>query len=148
MLVIPDPYSVVVDKLIPLLHDLPGILIAIDGKNGSGKTTLGRYLSWTFNISLIETDLFRLPAKGDIKYREYEIFRIIKYRLNMPRPVIVEGVVVQRLLKNMNLKSDFAIYIVNEAYDRDNWLGEILAKYEGDFKPKDNANLVIELDVI
>jgi hypothetical protein len=148
MIDIPKPYKEVVDKLKPVLQNLPGKLIAIDGKNSSGKTTLGRYLSCFFNVSLIETDLFRLFSEGKLEYREDEIKRIIEYRLNQPLPVILESAVVQRLLNNLNLKADFTIYIINETRERDDWLVSILAEYEKVFEPKNKANLVIELDVI
>jgi ABC-type multidrug transport system fused ATPase/permease subunit len=35
----------VVEALTPVLYDLPGTLVAIDGRPGSGKATLGRYLA-------------------------------------------------------------------------------------------------------
>ena len=57
-------YSDVIRALTPVLHDLPGRLIAIDGRSGVGKTTLGRYLAWRFNISLVESDLFLIPNRG------------------------------------------------------------------------------------
>jgi len=58
-------YKVVMTALMPILYDLPGKLIAIDGRLGVGKTTLGRYLAWRFNISLVETDLFLIPNQGN-----------------------------------------------------------------------------------
>jgi len=143
-----EPYHEVVKELEAVLYNLPGKLIAIDGKDGSGKTTLSRYLSWYFNVSLIESDLFRTQEDGKLEYREDEIKRIIEYRLNLPRPVIIESVVVQQLLKNINKKADFNIYIINETYERDNWLVEIIHKYEKEYNPKNNANKVIELNVI
>ena len=141
-------YYEVVNKLNPILKNLPSKLIAIDGKNGAGKTTLGRFLSWKYNVSLIETDLFRVQSNGSLEYDEKEIKRIIEYRLNKQRPIIIESAIVQKLLKKINLKPDFIIYIVNEAYERDDWLVKIISEYESEFKPKESSNLIIELDVI
>jgi len=76
-------------------------------------------LSWSFNISLIETDLFRLPTNETLEYKEEEIKRIIAYRLSKPHPIIIESTIVQKLLKNINLKADYTTHIVNEAYERD-----------------------------
>lgn len=141
-----EEYKEIIDKLEPVLDDLPGKIIAIDGKPLSGKTTLGRVLACHFNISLIETDLFRSPLEqeNELKYEEEEIKRIIQSRLNLPRPVIVESVVVQQLLKNIGFKPDYSIYLINE-YECDDWLSAIIRSYENEFTPKDRSNLVIEL---
>ncbi len=143
-----EPYNEIVSKLDPVLSNLPGKVIAIDGKNNSGKTTLGRYLAWHYNVSLIETDLFRLPTNGKLEYNQDEIRRIIECRLKSQRPVILESAIAQQLLQNINIEANFIIHIVNEAYERDDWLVSILAEYEKEFKPRETANVVIELDVI
>lgn len=59
-----DEYIEVIYRLKPILDGLPGKIIAIDGTPGAGKTTLGRFLAWYFNISLIESDLFRSRSEG------------------------------------------------------------------------------------
>ncbi len=143
-----EPYNGVVSKLDPILSNLPAKLIAIDGKSGSGKTTLGRFLSWNYNVSLIETDFFRQLTNETLEYNESEIKRIIGSRLKKERPVIIESAIVQKLLNNINLKPDYIIYIVNESYERDDWLVSVISEYDKEFKPKETSNLVIELDVI
>ena len=100
--------------LTPVLHDLPRRLIAIDGRSGVGKTTLGRYLAWRFNISLVETDLFLIPNQGRLIYLREAISYAIASRLQTPRPVIVEGVAIRRLLADLSLKPDYAIYVSSQ----------------------------------
>ena len=141
-----EEYKEVISKLEPVLDDLPGKIIALDGKPGAGKTTLGRYLAWHFNISLVETDLFRstYEQENELKYKEQEIKRIIQSRLDLPRPVILEGVIVQKLLKDIGVEPDYSIYVVKE-YDYDDWLAPIIRSYEKEFMPKERSNLVIEL---
>ena len=140
-------YKEVTTKLDAVLKNLPPVIIGIDGKNGAGKSTLGRYLAWNYNITLLETDLFRLSANGKLEYKVKCLNSIIKYRLNRDRPIVVEGVALQSLFQKLNFKPNFIIYIVNEAYDRDDWLTSILEEYERVCRPQENSNLVIKLDV-
>lgn len=143
-----ESYNSVVQNLEPILCNLPGRVIAIDGKDGSGKTTLGRFLAWTFNITLIETDLFIKPKSVVLEYDEEIILHIINFRLNKPRPVIIEGIAIRNLLNELKVKPDFVIYIENEAYSGSHGLSKILSKYEEDYMPKQNANLVIKVDIV
>jgi hypothetical protein len=77
-------YSKVVDALAPLLREFPGGIVTIDGRDGVGKTTLGRYLAWHFNVTLIETDLFLIPAQDYLIYLDDQINRIIERRATIP----------------------------------------------------------------
>src|SRR4051812_8493386 len=70
-------YKDVIAALTPVLNDLPGKLIAIDGRSGVGKTTLGRYLAWQFNISLVESDLFLIPNQGKLVYLNEVLSHVI-----------------------------------------------------------------------
>ena len=77
-------YLQVVDTLWPHMRGLPGVIITIDGRDGVGKTTLGRYLAWYFNVSLIETDLYLIPALDHYIYLDDQINRIIERRVSAP----------------------------------------------------------------
>jgi hypothetical protein len=139
-------YDQVVKGLIPELYDLPPKIVAIDGLNGTGKTTLARYLSHRFNCSLIETDLFKIKAAVDYRFKEMEC--LINFRLTRDRPVFVEGVAVLRTLKNMNFVPHFHIYWENvEPMDlginRDDELNQELQTYINESDPILNANLHI-----
>lgn len=139
-------YHLVVDALVPVLHDLPGKIVAIDGRPGVGKTTLGRFLAYRFNVSLIETDLFLLEGQGRLVYRNDEIARIIEKRLRQPRPVVVEGAAVLRLLAELNHQPDFTVYIINkDAPENRGDLARDLAAYETQFSPRQRADITIEL---
>jgi MoxR-like ATPase len=58
----PSEYECAASALAPILDDLPGKVVAIDGYPGVGKSSLGRFLAWRFNISLIETDFFLIKG--------------------------------------------------------------------------------------
>ena len=85
-------YLKVVEALTPIMQGLPGVIITIDGRDGVGKTTMGRYLSWHFNVTLIETDLYLIPAQDYLIHLDDQINRIIERRITTPLPVIAEGV--------------------------------------------------------
>jgi hypothetical protein len=140
-------YSDVIRALTPVLHDLPGKLIAIDGRSGVGKTTLGRYLAWRFNISLVESDLFLIPNRGGLVYLKEAMSHAIAGRLQTPRPVIVEGVAIRRLLAELSLKPDYTIYVSSRDASDISSLRSEIAFYEAMFKPESNADLAIDITI-
>ena len=104
-------YSSVLAALEPVLYDLPPVIVAIDGRCGVGKTTLGRFLSWRFNISLLETDLFLVRNKGSFAYRNGDVRKVIQSRIDSNRPIIVEGVVSLDLLTKIGFAPSFHIRV-------------------------------------
>lgn len=138
-------YAEVVQALTPVLYDLPGKLIAIDGRPGVGKTTMARFLAWRFNVTLLETDLFMIRRQGRLIHHEDQVTRIIDGRLNRPRPIIVDGVNILRLLGAIQRPADFLIHVSNaslSAADLLNLRSEVEA-YEAQFIPRDRADLRI-----
>ena len=142
---IPPAYAEVVRALTPIMHGLPGVIVTIDGRDGVGKTTLGRYLAWHFNVTLIETDLFLIPAQDYLIYLDDQINRIIERRITLPRPVIVEGVTMLQLMKRIHRIPDFAIYVADPRQSSNEAMDRRLSEYERAFGPAATANLVIEL---
>src|SRR6266436_208426 len=125
-------YVQVVDALTPVMRGLPGVIVTVDGRDGVGKTTLGRYLAWHFNVSLIETDLFLIPAQDYFIHLDDQVNRIIERRLASPRPVIVEGISILQLMKRINRVPDFSIYVVNPQQSSSRLLEQRLSAYEAD----------------
>ncbi|MEO8674234.1 MAG: hypothetical protein ABI569_01565 [Casimicrobiaceae bacterium] len=140
-------YAQIVEALAPAMRGLPGVIVTIDGRDGVGKTTLGRYLAWHFNVTLIETDLFLIPAEDYLIHLDDQVNRIIERRLNMPRPVIVEGVSLLQLMKRINRVPDFAIYVTDPERSGSEIMDHRLAAYEEAFFPADAANIVIRLGI-
>lgn len=140
-------YGRVVDALVPVLYDLPGKIIAIDGRPGSGKTTLGRYLAWRFNVSLLEADLFLHEGLGRLEYRSDEIERLVAARLSRPRPIIVDSVAVLQLLRSVDRKADFLIYVRNTGPIGSQILKAELDAYDVGYQPRLRADLIVEINV-
>ena len=139
-------YSKVVDVLAPIMRGLPGVIVTIDGRDGVGKTTLGRYLAWHFNVTLIETDLFLIPAEDYLIHLDDQINRIIERRVTTPRPVIVEGVAVLQLMKRINRVPDFSIYVTNPERSSGAIMDRRLSEYEAAFGPSARSNVVVEIE--
>ncbi|HLS55397.1 MAG TPA: hypothetical protein VK052_04945 [Zeimonas sp.] len=145
-LVLPG-YDEVVSALVPVLDGLPPRVVGIDGRDGVGKTTLGRYLAWHFNISLIETDLFLNRHQGRLDYRDDEIARLIRARLDLSRPVVVDGVCLLKLLGRLEIEPAFTVYVcARHEEDDDRTLAFDFPSYKRDFTPRAKADLVVTLD--
>lgn len=146
----PPEFYTVAKFLEPELGNLPRKLIAIDGRDGVGKTSLGRFLAWYFNITLIETDPF-LKQNETLSYKTECINKVIEFRLNKPRPVIIEGVCVLQLLSILERNHDILIYVTNSGKSGSEKLSEMMENYEIRYKPEKFANLQIclpDLDII
>ncbi len=127
------------------MRGLPGVIVTIDGRDRVGKTTLGRYLAWHFNVTLIETDLFLIPARDYLIHLDDQINRIIERRVTTPLPVIVEGVSMLQLMKRINRVPDFSIYVTRSLQSSGVVMDRRLSEYEASFGPSAIANIVVEL---
>jgi uridine kinase len=127
------------------MRGLPGVIVTIDGRFGVGKTTLGRYLAWHFNVSLIETDLFLIPAREHLIHLDDQINRIIERRITTPRPVIVEGISMLQIMKRINRIPDFSLYVADPLRSKRK-MDKRLASYEAAFSPSTTATMVVRIE--
>jgi 2-phosphoglycerate kinase len=139
-------YPRVVDALTPTMRGSPGVIVTIDGRDGVGKTTLGRYLAWHFNVTLIETDLFLIPAQDYLIHLDDQVNRIIERRITSHLPVIVEGVSILQLMKRIDRVPAFSIYMTNARHSGSELLQRRLAAYEAAFSPSAKANFVVKVE--
>lgn len=139
-------YLRVVKALTPVMRGLPGVIVTVDGRDGVGKTTLGRYLAWHFNVTLIETDLFLIPARDHLIHLDDQVNRIIERRITSPRPVIIEGISMLQLMKRIHRVPDFSIYVINPRHAGSKLLAQRLSAYEAAFAPSRKANIVVEIE--
>jgi uridine kinase len=139
-------YLPVVTVLTPVVRRSQGIIVTIDGRDGVGKTTLGRYLAWHFSMSLIETDLFLIPARDHLIHLDDQVNRIIERRVSSKLPVIVEGISMLQLMKRIHRVSDFSIYVTNPRRPTDKAMDRRLTAYEAAFSPSTIANLIVKVE--
>jgi uridine kinase len=140
----PPEFKEVADQISPNLLNLPGKILAIDGRDGVGKTTLGRFLAWYFNVSLVETDLFWRRGE-DGGYELAQIRRLVTRRLSIPRPIIVEGITVLEILQSIRTAPDILVYVERSDWEGSESLRSRLVKYETDFSPKMKADISLSL---
>jgi uridine kinase len=138
-------YQPLVEALTPVMRGLPGVIVTIDGREGVGKTTLGRYLAWTFNVTLIETDLFLIPTRDYHLHLDDQINRIIERRVTTPLPVIAEGIAILQLMKRIHRTPDFSIYLTRHGHASSKLLERRLSVYEAEFSPAANASIAVEI---
>lgn len=137
-------YNSATAALTPVLKGFPPVIVSIDGLPGSGKTTLGRYLAWYFNVTLVESDLFLETGQG-FKYRLADLKRVVSTRLARERPLILDGVAVGWLLRDIGLQAAFAIYVSHNGPTLGSSPHAHVQLYEASFQPRATSNLVIEL---
>ena len=119
-------------------------IIAIDGVDGAGKSTLGRYLSWQLGMPLIETDQFLTPNAGKLDYDFAVLRRIIEARTRLDRPIVVEGVRILALLRDVNVGKDFHIWVQRVGEDGSFALRSEIDDYIREFAPRAHANLIYD----
>ena len=140
----PPEFDSTAQQLAPHLANLPGKLIAIDGRDGSGKTTLGRFLAWYFNVALVETDLF-LQEDARLTYRTNQIERLVAQRLAIPRPVIVEGITILKTLQSIGRTPDLLVYVTNSKNSGSDTFAKVFSEYEAMFSPQSVAHVSVKL---
>lgn len=134
----------VIEELFQRLQPWRTFLIVIDGRDGVGKSPLGRRLSWELQVPLIETDLYLKETEIALpEYHIHELSRVINKRLTNNRPVIVEGIFVRRLARELGFIPDYTVHVTcPEVEGSHKWQEHFLA-YEAEFTPSSaNRNIV------
>ena len=139
----PPEFDSAAEVLAPHLAGLPPKIVAVDGRAGSGKTTFSRFLSWYFNSSLIELDLYL--KEGGLVHRTDDVKRLVEHRLSLGRPVIVEGLMVLSVLRDIGRTADYLVYVINAKHPMGLGFGKELDAYDQEFHPLSDAAHVLRV---
>jgi uridine kinase len=102
------------DHLRKVLNKQGPMIITMDGKDGSGKTKLSKYLSNELSLFHLELDdeRYLIPEKGGyVDYIKYDRLKADIIRLLKDKAIIVDGICVLAVFKNMRMESDLKIYV-------------------------------------
>lgn len=122
-----------------------GLTIGVDGPDGVGKSSLASWLSWQLGTPTVHLDLYivrnRKPGRP-LEWRTEEVTRIIGARIDaaMPRPVVVEGIILLDVLGAIQRTADFLVYVHGEGSRH---YSAALADYCARWKPEARADFTL-----
>lgn len=115
--------------------------ISIDGRDGVGKSTLSRLLAWQMEVPAIETDLL-IEGNGDLHSFNKDVLKyLIEARHRKNRPVIVEGVLMLKRLKDIGVDADITIYVEDPNEPGSYTWKKLFDDYEAEYHPKERAHI-------
>ena len=116
------------------------MIIGIDGRDGEGKSHLGRFLAWRLHMPCLETDTFLQTRTGAYSLRTDDLRRAIRTRLDLERPVIVEGVFLLRTLQLIGEEVERLVCVKKEPANDTSGFEIELADYRSTFQSEARAN--------
>ncbi len=134
-----------------VLAEWRSFIIGVDGRDGAGKSTTARFISWQMEVSHIEADLFLLlsdePPAGYQCPKDHRLDwlkEVVGARLQLNRPVIVEGMFLLELLARIGYEPDFLVYVESSEFDGCSEWQDAYRSYETDFEPLRKADFVFK----
>jgi hypothetical protein len=116
------------------------VTISIDGRASVGKSSLARFLSWQLGVPCVETDLLLQEGDERVSHDLAVILQLLIAHYAHKRPVIVEGILVERTLADIGVCPDFAIYVEADGRETSHALRAEFRRYEAAFEPLQRAN--------
>ncbi len=119
-------------------------VVAFDGLDAAGKSNLARYLSWQLGMPAIETDLFLDSTMGGLSYRLAELNAVLQARISRDRPLIIEGVRVLQILRDLSVTHDYLVWVEQEGHEGSFALNSDLSAYQQEFRPQSCADFAFK----
>ena len=130
-------FRVLCNRLGP--HRLP-LLIVVDGADGVGKSSLASWLAWQLEMPAVHLDLYLVRDAMPVCWREADLNRVIEERLDLGRPLIVEGFVALDALASVGRRPDFWIFVRGSG---GHGLSKRISDYNSRREPESNADFVL-----
>lgn len=108
---IPPQYEKAVIWLKPKILPWRRLIIAIDGFDGAGKSSFARFLAWQLGMPAIEADFAIIPESKELAHDIELLRQLVNKRRDNNRPVIIEGIFVQRALRQIGVEPDYVISV-------------------------------------
>ena len=135
-----EKQTTLVAKLRQHIYPQRKYTIGVDGLDGAGKSVLARYLAWELDMPTVETDLYIVRGTNPPSYRYRELGQLVAARHQSNRPLIIEGILLLQTLHNIDVKTDFLIYVESTTNHSSDRLRELLRRYNEEFIPKQRAD--------
>jgi uridine kinase len=144
LLVAPPPY-LELRRLLRKALNFPSrrpLLIGIDGLDGSGKSSAAAWLSWQLEMPAVNLDVYVVQDSKPLVWRFDDLARTITgAQSGSRRPVIVEGIMLLHVLRHIDRRPDFHVFIEKEG--NDSAMKQHLESYLSSYQPKSKANYVL-----
>ena len=138
-----QPYRDLFEKLRQVVLPWRRLTIGVDGRDGTGKSTLARYLAFKLGMPALETDMFLIQLGPPAVYRTDDLGKVIEYRHQRNRPVLVEGVFLLSTLKKLGLAPDFFVYVESAESAGSRILAQAFEAYEAECRPKEMSQFLL-----
>lgn len=116
------------------------MIVGVDGRDDEGKSTLARFLAWQLEMPCIETDTFLEVHSGSYNVRLEDLRRVVRTRMDLDCPVIVEGVFLLRTLQQIGEKAEVLVYVEKRPPNVTSDLETELRSYRSSFDPERRAS--------
>ena len=117
------------------------LLIAIDGADGVGKSSLASWLAWQLELPAVHLDLYLTRDSEQLRWRKEELAHVIRERIDLGKPIIVEGVLVLDALNEIARCADFLIFIRGQG---GHGLTRQISDYYSRLRPEANAHFTLQ----
>jgi hypothetical protein len=121
------------------------IVIAIDGRDGVGKSSLASWLGWQLEMPTVALDLFVIRDSDPIAWRVDALNRLIDARIDLRRPIIVEGILLLKALDAFYKVQRRLIWLTMDEREGSCNLRGQFEDYEREYNPANKAALKLHL---
>ena len=118
------------------------LIIGIDGRSGAGKSSLASWLAWQLGMPSVHLDLYVERDSEPLSWRYEDLTRVITARLELARPIIVEGICLCQPLQAIDRDPDYWVWVENLGSPKPG-PSDPTGDYVAEFNPEANADFTL-----